>query len=33
MEHFMLSHDFMMMFVRLLINVVVTLLLIDRLYY
>jgi hypothetical protein len=33
MEHFMLSHDFMMMFVRLLINVVVTWLLIDRLYY
>lgn len=29
----MLSHDFMMMFVRLLINVVVTWLLIDRLYY
>ena len=33
MEHFMLSHDFMMMFVRLLINVVVTWLLVDRLYY
>ena len=33
MEHFVLSHDFMMMFVRLLINVVVTWLLIDRLYY
>ena len=33
MEFLMLSNDFLMMFVRLLINVVVTWLIIDRLYY
>ena len=33
MEFFSLSNDFLMMFVRLLINVVVTWLIIDRLYY
>ena len=33
MEFFTLSNDFLMMFIRLLINVVFTWLIIDRLYY
>ena len=33
MEFFQLSNDFMMMFIRLLINIVFTWLIIDRLYY